>query len=103
MAKESELKAAQNENESLKVQLDELKVAHEELKSSVKEWGISDRDQAFVHIKENYKVPSTVKRILVVQDGCVFYDGDIGSGDLYAKEKNYKKFTFGNVGLENEK
>jgi len=91
------------EVETLKKQLDDFKEANVNLTSQVEQlskqagqWGIKNLEEAQAHVSEKYKVPASVKRIMVTQDGNVFYDGDINSGIVHAKDKGILSFSFQN-------
>lgn len=54
--------------------------------------GILSREQAIDHVKKNYVVPESVKRMLVTEDGNVFYDENLSSGWNHAMRFNLKAF-----------
>ena len=92
---EIKLEAKTKECNDLAEQLLKLKADFQELKKQTNMLGILSIDEAKEHITAKaYKLPPQTKEVLVTQDGFVFCDNDLYSGQVYAKEKNLKFFRF---------
>ncbi len=99
---DAELTASNADLESVKTELDqanakiaELTASNADLRMQAKKWGITTLEEAKDHVSKNYLPGDKVQRIMVTQDGNVFYDGDItGSGVSHAQQKEILSFTF---------